>query len=524
MSKSVPTALTPGSVIAGRYRVEEVLGQGGMGVVVKATHLQLNRPVAVKMLLSNNPHGDLVDRFTREAQVAFNLQSEHVVRVLDFGATEDGNPYLAMEFLTGEDLAQVLHRLGRLPFGEVIALVSQACEGLAEAHARGIVHRDLKPANLFLTRKANGAPLIKVLDFGIAKVLDQGESSALTSTMTMLGTVVYMSPEQIRSSKQVDARTDIWAMGVILHELLSGLAPFGGDTSTAVLASIIQDTPPSLSPLVPDLPEGLASVVLRCLSKPPQDRYATVTELCDALRAFAGPMPSGGYPAPRIEVIPLSGRPQDFSAVGETTQVPYADLPADSRPPTPAAHPTADTQASWETLKSPSERPSREQQALSPAPATAPDTARSPPARGVPWFSVISIAIGVVGLSVGAFLGLRGKTEPTDALASSADVTPSGRAPSTAVEPAPPPSAPLPSAPLPSASPEPAASSPPPAPSASVANGNVAATPRPFPQAQPTGQRTGPKPQGGSPVPTTPQPQTAPPSPTQAPAPLDRKF
>src|SRR5450432_2337777 len=231
-----------GDLLAGKYRVENVLGEGGMGYVVAALHEQLNQRVAVKLLsplLSENE--DSVTRFLREARAAVRIRSEHVARVLDVGELPDGSPYMVMEYLLGRDLAAELDEREHLDVPEAIDYVLQACEAVAEAHSIGLIHRDLKPSNLFLTRRPDGSPLVKVLDFGISKAIDQTgmvEQQALTTTSAVMGSPLYMSPEQVRSSKTVDARSDVWSLGVVLYELLSAAHPFEAETMTALLASI----------------------------------------------------------------------------------------------------------------------------------------------------------------------------------------------------------------------------------------------------------------------------------------------
>src|SRR5262249_29408438 len=202
-----------GDVLAGKYRVERVLGRGGMGVVVQAMHVQLEQRVAIKFLLPqtvSNP--DAVTRFAREARAASKIQGEHVARVLDVGTLESGAPFMVMEYLEGQDLSQLLESRGLLHVDEAIDYILQACEALAEAHAAGIVHRDLKPANMYLTKRADGSPIVKVLDFGISKVIAKDSSDAsMTRTSALMGSPVYMSPEQMKATRNVDARADIWA-------------------------------------------------------------------------------------------------------------------------------------------------------------------------------------------------------------------------------------------------------------------------------------------------------------------------
>ncbi|HEY6556017.1 MAG TPA: protein kinase [Polyangiaceae bacterium] len=277
-----------GELLAGKYRVERVLGKGGMGYVVLALHMQLEQPVAVKLLMPELAVlEEPVARFLREARAAVKIRSEHVARVIDVGKLDDGTPYMVMEYLDGHDLAAELDVRGRLPVEESVDYVVQASEAIAEAHSLGIVHRDLKPANLFLSRHADGSPLVKVLDFGISKALlsdDGSPAPNLTATQSLIGSPYYMSPEQVRKPKTVDARTDIWSLGVILYELLTGRLPFTADTAMSVLAAVVSDPPPPLREVRPDVPAALAEVVARCLEKEPARRFQHVAELAKALK------------------------------------------------------------------------------------------------------------------------------------------------------------------------------------------------------------------------------------------------
>jgi eukaryotic-like serine/threonine-protein kinase len=263
-----------------------------MGVVVSARHVQLGHLVAIKFL--NRRAAQLQEattRFLREARAAVGLHSAHVVRVMDAGTHSSGLPYMIMEHLSGMDLSALLEERGVLPIAEAVDYVLQACEALAEAHAAGIVHRDLKPGNLFLGRGADGAPLVKVLDFGISKAMEGNalvaSEASLTATSSIMGSPLYMSPEQLRSSKNVDLRTDLWSLGVILYQLISGEPPFEADTVTGLCAMIVADAPPALRSRAPQVPEALDRVVMRCLDKDMTRRFQSVGELAVALRPFA---------------------------------------------------------------------------------------------------------------------------------------------------------------------------------------------------------------------------------------------
>jgi eukaryotic-like serine/threonine-protein kinase len=280
-----------GDVFGGRYEVDRVLGSGGMGMVVRAKHVRLDEMVAIKFLLpgaSYNP--EKVARFEREARAAAKIKGDHVARVLDLGSLESGMPYIVMEYLDGEDLDQRLQRRGPLSVGEAVDFVTQACEAMAEAHALGIIHRDLKSSNLFVVQCPDGSERVKVLDFGIAKVAEPapGDSEeSRTRTMAVMGSPSYMSPEQLKSTRDVDARTDVWALGVILHELLSGYPPFDGDGLPELYVNIASGPPARVRR--PDVPEALEAVILKCLAKSKDDRYRDVAELALALAPFGPP-------------------------------------------------------------------------------------------------------------------------------------------------------------------------------------------------------------------------------------------
>jgi serine/threonine-protein kinase len=255
-----------------------------MAIVLKVVHLDLEEELALKILL---PEGavsdDVAARFLREAQSLVRLRGEHVARVSDIGVLPDGPPFMAMEYLRGIDLCGEIARRGILPPGQAVDYVLQACEALAEAHALGIVHRDIKPANLFLTARPDGSHLIKVLDFGISKT-HRADLATRTRTEVVMGTPGYMSPEQMRASKDVDARSDIWALGVVLYECLSGRRPFHGESFAATVLMAGTEPPP---PLDPSISPGLQAAVLRCLEKDRRERFRSVAALAAVLAPFA---------------------------------------------------------------------------------------------------------------------------------------------------------------------------------------------------------------------------------------------
>lgn len=280
-----------GRLLLGKYRIEKVLGEGGMGIVVEAVHIRLNQRVAIKFLQAQNwgkkeQQEEHFVRFLREARAASRIQSEHVARVTDVGEMENGAPYMIMEFLEGQDLEQVLKARGPLPIAEACSYMMQACEALVDAHDLEIVHRDIKPANLFLTYRINSEPIIKVLDFGIAKVNDGFQ----TKSSAGMGTLNYMPPEQLNNTKQVDARSDIWALGVTLFELLTGRTPFdsGSGDMVEILRRIEAAIPAYyLRNLRSDIPDSLEQIVHRCLEKEPNRRFQSSAELIIALAPFS---------------------------------------------------------------------------------------------------------------------------------------------------------------------------------------------------------------------------------------------
>jgi len=280
-----------GDILAGKYRVERVLGIGGMGVVVAAHHIQLDERVALKFLLPEalgNP--EAVARFAREARAAVKIKSEHVARVSDVGTLPNGAPYMVMEYLDGGDLDGWLKKRGALPIDQAVEFVLQACVAVADAHALGIVHRDLKPANLFCVRRSDGQLSIKVLDFGISKLTDlsgTGPGMAMTKTSALMGSPLYMSPEQMRSSKDVDAQTDIWALGIILFELMTGRSAFLAESVTELAIKVASEPAPLLRAFRPDVPPALEAIIGKCLEKDKRHRFRNIGELALALLPFA---------------------------------------------------------------------------------------------------------------------------------------------------------------------------------------------------------------------------------------------
>ena len=288
----VEAPLAEGAVLDGKYRVERVLGAGGMGVVVAATHMRLAQRVAIKFLLPHAVEDEhTVARFAREARALARLDSEHIARVIDVGELETGVPYMVLEHLVGHTLADLLHTRGALPVDQAVAYVLEACEAMAEAHAAGIVHRDLKPENLFLAARPDGTQVIKVIDFGISKMTDPLEigprSSTLTGAASIVGSPLYMSPEQLCAARDADPRSDIWSLGVTLFELLTTQGPFAWRSVPELCAAVLKEPARPLRELLPEAPAALEAVLLRCLEKDPSKRPADMNALADELASFA---------------------------------------------------------------------------------------------------------------------------------------------------------------------------------------------------------------------------------------------
>jgi len=319
-----------GSIVDGKYVVERVLGEGGMGVVVAATHLGLEQRVAIKFLAPEAMRSkEAVERFQREAKVAAKVRSEHVARVHDVGTVgEGGVPYIVMEYLEGRDLGQLIDQDGKLPIDDACEIAIQACEALAEVHVAGIVHRDLKPSNLFITRRADGSPCVKLLDFGISKFTvhpdDSAVDPALTATATIMGSPSYMSPEQLKSTKEVDARTDVWSLGAVLYEAVTGKPAFRAETVPQVCAMIASDEPAPPSNLRANMPAELEAAILACLDKKPEKRASLV----DFARVLARHAPERARASlERIEAVATPSTPD------QRPRAPSLLVRAESPPP-----------------------------------------------------------------------------------------------------------------------------------------------------------------------------------------------
>lgn len=346
MTRLETAPVLPGEILAGKYRIERLLGKGGMGIVVAARHIELEERVAIKFLIKQNDPV-AVERFMREARAAAKVKSEHVCRVFDVGRLDTGEPYLVMEYLEGADLAAKLASEGQVRIADIAGWMIETCAALSPAHALGIVHRDLKPANLFLAKREDGSICLKVLDFGISKLPDV---DAMTSTTMTMGSPVYMSPEQINSARDVDARSDIWSLGVIMHELVSRKVPFVAETLVQLTVKIREAPAPSLSTLVDGVPPGFEAIVDRCLEKAASSRYQNVGDLAAALAPFAEgdavrlagrvrERHSGSPPGPAQAASPAGSDPALAGTMPEVSRA------ASGPPPSyvPAARPAAIT-------------------------------------------------------------------------------------------------------------------------------------------------------------------------------------
>ena len=378
----------PGDVLGGKYRVGRVIGSGAMGVIVEAMHLQLGTQVAVKVLRASYAEKpEVAERFLREARAAAQLRSEHICRVHDYGQLDDGTPFMVMELLEGRDLGTLVDQEGPLPADLVANCIVQVCKGIAEPHGRGMIHRDLKPTNLFLEYRGDGVPFVKILDFGIAKF--ESSDFKLTETSSVVGSPSYMAPEQLRSSKGVGTRTDIWALGVVMYELLTEKQPFTGESMTD-LALAISTEPPMPFPVT--VAPALEQIVLTCLEKDPAKRYQNVAELAEALAPFAHLDPSHAAAA-----AAMLSKPRDAMAVVDellAKQTKHTTLHGASGAVLTRSVPRATLGLALALVAAivvivflytrGSDEPRRDEPIATPHPAAVPDAARTPDAAQTP--------------------------------------------------------------------------------------------------------------------------------------------
>ncbi|MGK3964455.1 protein kinase [Sorangium sp. So ce118] len=505
---SAPVA--EGQILSGKYRVERILGQGGMGVVVAALHEQLHQRVAIK-LLHPGANAEMVERFVREARAAVRLKSEHVARVLDVGTLETGAPFMVMEYLEGSDLQQTLRERGPLELEEAVGYVLEACEAIAEAHAAGIIHRDLKPANLFLARGADGSGMVKVLDFGISKALAEPSAAGgepelgLTKTAMVLGSPLYMAPEQMRSARTVDTRADIWSLGAILYQLLTARVPFDATSLSELILMINTEAPPSPSTFRRDLPPGLEAAILRCLEKDVAKRFRSVAELAVAIVDFGPPLALASLE--RIErtlgLVPAVAWRDRASAARERMSIPpwqtaqerASSVPAATAQVRPSSMPPADA-AGGRTAGVAAGHTAGAAVGHTAGPAaTAPGWAAGGSVS--PGRKRTGVVLALAGVGVAAVLGgvLRavtfhsGTADPAVAPSATAAI-PSAELPAPVAAPLPPPVVTEVTAPASAATAMPPASAAPSA-TASASAAPVPATPRPRASATPSARSTG---------------------------------
>ena len=417
-----------GKVLDGRYRVARKIGGGGMGAVYEAQHTGTGRRVAVKVISTGDVTKDkgLVARFQREARAAGAIDTQHIAQVLDTGVDPaSGGPYMVMEYLEGEDLAELLQRLKPLPPEVALRITAQACIGLQKAHDTGVVHRDIKPANLFLARRDEGALVVKVLDFGVAKVkMDhaiQQDATGLTRTGSMIGSPLYMSPEQARGTKDIDHRADVWSLGVVLYQALCGKTPHHDiDALGELIISICAVPPQPVQERAPWVPREVAAIVHRALRFDAAERFQSAAEMLDEIRIY---LPNGwslhqsmlapltdddrGRIAPRLSAAALSMRPQLRGSSAEILVPPVAASTDPNGTNAGVAH--------------------------SPHPGTPPPR----PSRGV-WFAAGgAAAVGIAGVVLAAKLlgGPGDKPAPADVAPVVAATPPATRAQTPEVAP-----------------------------------------------------------------------------------------
>jgi serine/threonine-protein kinase len=427
--------LTEGQILEKKYRVGRLLGKGGMGAVFLGEHTLIKRAVAIKVLHEIDPNSENAKRFEKEAQAAGRIGSDHIVEVLDLGTTPDGDRFMVMEYLDGESLKERLAR-GRLSPAELVPLVTQVLEGLTAAHAAGIVHRDLKPDNIYILKeKAGRKDFVKIVDFGISKFNALGAEGAMTQAGAVMGTPYYMSPEQARAANEVDERSDVYAIGVLMYQAVTGSVPFQGTTLTELLFKIVFEEAPHPSSIVPDLDEAFSTIVLKAMARDPGDRHPTASALREALTSWReGPRaPQAGAPlalppasqravAPRApEAAPLAAGTAilDASSNPFGQSQPHAPAPPPPRPlAQSAAQPVDAARQSWQ--QPPPQQP--QQQPFAPSMSSGSqtlDTPRPPAKSRAGVFALVAfVVLGLGGAA--AFVATRPAKATADAGAGTA--------------------------------------------------------------------------------------------------------
>lgn len=445
----IPIATTdlvrPGEILVGKFRVERVVGRGGMGLVVEATNLQLDQKVALKLLAQGADDPAIVERFSHEARAAARLRSEHVARVYDVGQDSRHGPFIVMEMLEGHTLAEVLSSSGSVQLHRAVEYIIDACEGLAEAHARGIIHFDVKPANLFLVSGSDGKPTIKLLDFGIAAVRTKERQANTTSSQPTMGTPAYLAPEQLRGLT-LDHRVDIWSLGCVLYELLVGERPFRAGRFTELVTKILETEP---EPIPDDLeiPPRVRDAVLRCLDKDSTKRFASTGELALTLLPFARRRAHSAVTR-AVAHVKSGGLDPHLQMPSSMPPPPSSEVPPDVGPIPRLRTPNFDGihgAAPIAGVSDDSENKANSSNSIRPSPT---------PKRRT---GLIILAIGlVVGLGLAAFGALSWRRHPTEAVDL---LPPPTSSPATTVLVAPPTSERVTSAPTSSATPEASVSS-----------------------------------------------------------------
>ena len=446
--------LQPGVRIGGKYRVVRVIAQGGMGSISLCQHEELEQRVAVKTLLPELlDDEDARARFVREARAAAKIQSQNVARVTDVGTDPEIGPYMVMEYLEGSNLDQILALRGRLPVSEVVDWVLEAIDAIAEAHSLGIVHRDLKPSNLFLADRSDGKRVVKVLDFGISKVApSSGSSHVLTGTTTVVGSPAYMAPEQLKESRSVDPRADVWSLGVVLYELLAGVPPFKGDSLALLFVEVLERDPKDVTTHRADIPPALGAAIMRCLRKDLDQRMPQVADLARDIAPFGTGRAAGTVGRARSLLVDTMRRNGSTAPLGSRSPAP-PQQPVTASMPSPAPH-ARGSQPVVPSLQpqAPSPPPSIPSQ---PLPSHAPHigvgartqsgwqgppsgpSAASARGRGILVAFLALAMIGVLAASVALYVRHRAKTAaaaiaPTTTLASASPLAPEPPTPSAA--------------------------------------------------------------------------------------------